>query len=151
MINGHIHLCHELAFFEGTTWFNPGNITRLTLDVAEHIPRVWVWTPNQGVEETYGVTLEHEKDPFDRTGTRIEAADEALINPAELPSDPATTRQPSAFAERLMNTGQFDRQASDEAAFVREDLEAVLFEQEVTEPVARHVRAVVDEALEPAD
>lgn len=44
-VNGHIHATHRPHACGRTAWYNPGNITRLSVDLADHRPSVWIWSP----------------------------------------------------------------------------------------------------------
>lgn len=45
MINGHIHDTKKPVRVGLTSCYNPGNITRLSIDMDKHIPSVWSWSP----------------------------------------------------------------------------------------------------------
>lgn len=45
MVNGHIHDTKKPVKVGLTACYNPGNITRLTIDTDKHIPAVWEWIP----------------------------------------------------------------------------------------------------------
>lgn len=59
MINGHIHDTKKPVKVGLTTCYNPGNITRLSIDMDKHIPSVWSWTPfdNEGMSSSQGVKV----------------------------------------------------------------------------------------------
>ena len=46
-VNGHMHTNQKPIMKGKTAWFNPGNISRLTIDLIEQIPTVWKWVPKQ--------------------------------------------------------------------------------------------------------
>ena len=66
-INGHMHGTQPQIQVKSTTWCCPGNITRQSIDMSEHIPRVWLWNL-QHHNENYGklipVELTYKKDIF---------------------------------------------------------------------------------------
>lgn len=45
VVNGHMHATKLPVQREGTVYYNPGNITRMSIDQSEHLPSVWEWTP----------------------------------------------------------------------------------------------------------
>jgi len=49
-INGHMHGYQTPVQVGCTSWHNPGNINRMTIDMKDHKPRVWVWL---GLEQFY--------------------------------------------------------------------------------------------------
>lgn len=82
-VNGHIHSFQNEIQHGYTTWCNAGNITRLTRDMDEHIPRVWYWTPQQHDNETMklkGIEIPHQKNIF-KKAIEIQATqkDELLL------------------------------------------------------------------------
>lgn len=86
VVNGHMHGTKKPVKKGSTSWYNPGNITRLALDMADHVPRVWEWSPStdNGMPSSTGETvpalhphvLVHQaaKEVFDYTGTHAAAA-----------------------------------------------------------------------------
>lgn len=46
VINGHMHLKQKPIKKENTCWYNPGNISRLTVDLINQKPCVTFWKPN---------------------------------------------------------------------------------------------------------
>lgn len=69
-INGHMHLTKKLVQKGKTTWFNPGNITRQSVDAMNHIPRVWGFS-SEGQIEPFDIP--YEKDVFDLTGYLVDS------------------------------------------------------------------------------
>lgn len=59
LVNGHIHGTKKPVLVGQTAHYNPGNITRLSIDMAEHIPSFWVWTPfdNPGMASSNGLRV----------------------------------------------------------------------------------------------
>jgi hypothetical protein len=45
VVNGHMHGTKAPVKVEDTVYYNPGNITRMSVDMADHVPAVWEWTP----------------------------------------------------------------------------------------------------------
>lgn len=63
LINGHIHQTKKPIIKGMMKAFNPGNITRLSKDCADHIPAVWKWVPSQG-RDIEPIPLEYKKSVF---------------------------------------------------------------------------------------
>lgn len=76
VINGHMHLTKKPVTKGKTTWFNPGNITRQSLDAMNHIPKVWGFSHDGKIEP---IKLDYEKDVFNLTG-RLVDPEEYSIN-----------------------------------------------------------------------
>jgi hypothetical protein len=66
VVNGHIHLEKPSKRVGQTLYTNPGNITRMSIDAHNHVPRVWVYRPGQ--VKLHPIPLEFKKDQFDWTG-----------------------------------------------------------------------------------
>lgn len=45
VVNGHMHGTKLPVKVEDTVYYNPGNITRMSVDMADHVPAVWEWNP----------------------------------------------------------------------------------------------------------
>ena len=77
LVNGHIHLTKTPRRAGKTTYWNPGNITRMSIDAYNHVPRVWVYRP--GHPKLHPIALEFEKELFDWTGKVASAVPESLV------------------------------------------------------------------------
>ena len=66
VVNGHIHLEKPSKRVGQTVYTNPGNITRMSIDAHNHVPRVWLYRPGQ--PKLHPIPLEFKKDTFDWTG-----------------------------------------------------------------------------------
>lgn len=63
LINGHIHQTKKPVIKGMMKAYNPGNITRLSKDCADHIPAVWKWIPSQE-REIEPIPLVYKKSVF---------------------------------------------------------------------------------------
>lgn len=66
-VNGHMHGTQPQIQVKSTTWCCPGNITRQSIDMSEHIPRVWLWNlqhHNENYEKLIPIDLTYKKDIF---------------------------------------------------------------------------------------
>jgi len=66
-VNGHMHGTQPQIQVKSTTWCCPGNITRQSVDMSEHIPRVWLWNlqhHNDNYEKLIPIDLTYKKDIF---------------------------------------------------------------------------------------
>lgn len=66
-VNGHIHNTQPQTQLKTTTWCCPGNILRQSIDMEEHVPSVWLWTPenhNESFDKLIQIPLEYKKDIF---------------------------------------------------------------------------------------
>lgn len=46
-VNGHMHRTQKPVLKGQTAWYNPGNINRLTIDLIDQTPKIWVYIPNE--------------------------------------------------------------------------------------------------------
>jgi predicted phosphodiesterase len=128
VVNGHMHGTKKPVKQGRTTWYNPGNITRLALDMADHVPTVWEWSPSldAGMPSSTGETvpglvghvLDHQTPDrvFDFTGTH---AAEALRTSANQGGEIS-----SQFVAELLSDTRERR--TDEAVFLREIMRPML-------------------------
>lgn len=45
VINGHMHGTKKPVQMGQTVWYNPGNIVRMSVDMADEAPSAWAWSP----------------------------------------------------------------------------------------------------------
>lgn len=133
VVNGHVHTRKKHVLAGGTTWLNPGNINRLSIDVIDHVPCAWTLDRNSRFEP---VELPHESDVFDLTGR--------LVDPTK-PS-PRDENISSAFVTLLQAEDAVDTSASADGGIMLEEIEQK-FERDNTPD---SVRAVVRELLREA-
>lgn len=148
-MNGHMHGTAMPHLAGMTAWYNPGNITRMSVDTKDHLPSVWQWSPfetdEMATQQGLRVPLlrQHVLDHvegsliFDLEGTHATA-----IAPTPL----AGIVQSSAFAQRLLSDRLVHR--SDDGVFTRESLEDILAVVEAPEQVKEITRRLQEEAAE---
>lgn len=148
-VNGHMHgtaLPHALS--EGDhrmAFYNPGNITRMSVDVADHVPSVWSWEPwelatmgsAQGVPvprlERHPLQHVAAADAFNFEGRHAVAVAEPVLSTG------------SAFVERLAHDAHLAR--TDDGVFVRESLMRLIVEHQVPEPPQKILEHLLTQAL----
>jgi hypothetical protein len=130
VVNGHVHDT-RLPQQVGRTWFfNPGNITRMSIDLEAHVPSVFSLIPGREDEADphlshvlpFGIrrhVIEYVRDIFDHTGRRIDAAEPA----------PVVERPESSFVNLLREEAEIPR--SEDGSVFLEELSAVFDELEV--------------------
>ena len=136
VINGHMHATKKSVKVGETVWHNPGNITRMSIDLAFHVPSVWSYDPlsphtittAQGIscEGLFQHTLKHipGDEIFNFEGRHAEKVQSTGVIPEE---------HLSRFIEQLKQ--QRIEQRTDDATYARETLAAVLDEYKAAEPV----------------
>jgi len=78
VVNGHMHLTKKPVKSGRTIWHNPGNITRLSKDCADHVPSVWYMNVSGGMTQ---LPLRYVKDVFDAVkGSVVANKDGAMID-----------------------------------------------------------------------
>jgi hypothetical protein len=77
VVNGHLHLTKRPKRVGQTTYYNPGNITRMSIDAYAHVPRVWVYRP--GHPGLHPIALKYVKECFDFVGKSVSAATDSLV------------------------------------------------------------------------
>jgi predicted phosphodiesterase len=122
MVNGHMHLFKKPEKRGGMVAWNPGNITRVAIDAADHEPAVWLWKPSRP-QELEKIPLEHRKDVFNMAG-KMEPA--AKIDEAKAAAELIVEQ--SLFAEMLREqAGGGDQERTNDASELWEDM-SELFE-----------------------
>lgn len=148
-VNGHIHAAHRPHVCGHTVWYNPGNITRLTVDLAEHKPSVWGWspTPTDTVVSAQGIrvpalerfVLRHvpAAEAFDFEGRHVRA--EATTVHAHIPE------QGSHFVEALKADRQQAR--TDDGSYLAEAIAAVAVQRQTPAPAQTIVENLFHRAV----
>lgn len=138
VVNGHDHTTQKPKQCGQTRWFNPGNITRMSVDCVDHIPSVWEWKPGQ--VDLGQRPLRYNAQAFDLQGLRV-AADVTGAHEEQL-------RQQSRFAALLVTEQESDRQRSDSGDLLKTEIDDVLGSMQVNERVQLTVRNLHMRAVE---
>ncbi|QFU15535.1 metallophosphoesterase [Microvirga thermotolerans] len=135
LVNGHIHKTQKSVTVGRTRWTNPGNITRQSIDLVDHVPRAWVLGADG---ELTPEPLPFEADVFDLTGRLVEAADDAAVAQAV----------ESAFVTLLQAETATELKRSGDGSILRDEIEARFASDAPSEAVRAIVRSLLDEAVE---
>lgn len=130
VVNGHMHKLCPTVRRGGTLWWNPGNITRMSMDCEGHAPRVWSWL--LGEDTLTGIHLPHEKFVFNRVGVAVEPDVKGLK--AEISNQPDTLVS-SRFVEMLKEQRLQDSTVTEDASGLMEEIRIVCSEKKVNEVV----------------
>lgn len=142
-VNGHDHETQAPRQIGQTQWYNIGNITRMAVDCASHVPAVWEWNPKSGMRRH---VLRYNELAFEMTGLQI-APD------AERAHEVEKSRARSLFAELLKADQASDLRRSGSGDIMAEDIEAVLTEKPQVSEAARliiqnlHRRSILDSKI----
>lgn len=96
VVNGHMHLLQPEHVEGQTTWFNPGNIVRKTVSDKDHVPAVYSWRPEAGLQKH---RLSYKREIFNLAGYHVDSANEEDIV-SELKLDEMSR---SMFVDLLQN------------------------------------------------
>lgn len=134
VVNGHIHATKKPVKSGETVYYNPGNITRLSIDQIDHVPSVWEWNPFEikktnsasGVEVTELLqhVLEHvpSEDIFNFEGRHTKDTSSLVI----LPED-----QSSAFVK--MAALDEEKERSDDGIYTEQNIHIILDKRQTAE------------------
>lgn len=149
VVNGHMHGTTLPQRFGRTSWYNPGNITRMSVDMANHVPSVWAWNPfdpeqtpsaqGVGVPRLERIVLEHVPgaDIFDFEGRHARAS--AVV------ADPTGITTGSAFVARIKQ-GQA-AQRTDDAEFIVSSLQQIMAQRKTGEGAKRVLERISAQAI----
>ena len=135
LINGHIHKTQKSILAGRTRWMNPGNITRQSVDLADHVPRAWIL---DGGGELEAQALPFESNIFDLTGRVVDAADGAVV----------AREVESAFVTLLQAESSTELKRSGDGSIVRDEIEAKFASDDTPDAVRAIVRSLLGEAVE---
>ncbi|ACL61950.1 hypothetical protein [Methylobacterium nodulans] len=130
-VNGHVHRRHAPVTVGGTVWFNPGTITRGSVDLIAHEPAAWILGADLA---PVAEPLPHQTEVFDLTGRQVAPA---------RPEAPVE----SAFVSLLRAETATDLARSDDGALIREAIEAKFARDDTPEPVRAAIRSLMEEAV----
>lgn len=144
VVNGHDHTTQKPKTAGQTQWFNPGNITRLSVDMVDHVPSSWEWNPSMPALHLQQHVLQYNKVAFSLEGRQVEG-DSKAATIAE------AKRAQSLFAQLMMaekdgNSSEMDRSASGD--LIKEDIERVLGDAKYSDGAKLAVQNLHSRALE---
>jgi len=135
VINGHIHKTQKPVTVGRTRWLNPGNITRQSVDLVDHLPRAWIFGAEGELEPH---PLPHTPDVFDLTGRLVDAAD----------ADDVAGAVESAFVSLLRAETPTSLARSDDGSILRDEIEAKFERDGTSDAVQAIVRSLLGEAVQ---
>ncbi|WP_230531341.1 metallophosphoesterase family protein [Microvirga roseola] len=135
LVNGHIHKTQKSVLAGRTRWANPGNITRQSVDLVDHVPRAWILDAGGELEAQ---ALPFESGVFDLTGRLVDAADAGAV----------AREVESAFVTLLQAETSTELKRSGDGSIVRDEIEAKFSEDNTSDAVRAIVRSLLSEAVE---
>jgi predicted MPP superfamily phosphohydrolase len=148
VVNGHMHGTKQPIKKGKTVWYNPGNITRLSIDMVDHKPSVWEFNPEKdtGMASTTGekvpLLIQHVlnhvegKKIFDFTGTHAN----------EILKTSIVQNQTSEFVNLLLN--QKNERKTSDAVFISETLLEILKKNKVNNSVKSRIGYLLEKSKE---
>lgn len=152
-INGHMHRTQKPIRKGPTSWYNPGNINRITIDLIDQIPQIWTYYPDatdtdisaEGlpIRALKGVTIPHVSGP-DILSL------EGRISAAEQMATERTHQQPenegllSQFVQQIKKDNSVAK--SDDGVFLAGVIEEEL--NAINPP--EHIKAIISRLFEQA-
>lgn len=135
VVNGHMHGTQPTQRHGDTFWHNPGNIEPLSLDMVDHVPCAWEWSPDSSCEALLPHSLTHGTDLFDLTGVQVAPGD----------ADDAVQQviQASSFAALLQSESALEAAKTDDASILADDLDIVLEASGASDAVSALLRNLV--------
>jgi hypothetical protein len=130
LVNGHMHKTMPSLQLGAMAAHNPGNIEPLSLDVADHVPAVWEWSPEQMDLQLVKHLLPHDPHCFDLTGVNVAPAEDTLAAVDSL--------KESSFARLLGGESSLDAHRTNDATVLKQDLSEVC-DTAAASPAARQL------------
>lgn len=127
LVNGHMHKTQKLRQLGGMVAFNPGNITRVSVDMESHIPAVWAWRPDSYMLESKTAVVEYwdfnieciplnfNPNAFSKDGIR-----------AHVDTSGARVENTRHFVESLSQLDALSHEKTEDGSGARQELDAVL-------------------------
>lgn len=121
LVNGHMHKPTPPVKVGSMIAFNPGNITRVSVDCRDQKPSVWSWTPKNNVVLDR-IELRHQEKIMNLQGYVF---DEAKVSSTNEEAKAELLIQESNFARLLKLRQSEDEVKTDDAQILKEDMDAL--------------------------
>jgi len=132
VVNGYSTGVGRAVDFNGTHWLFPESLSRLTIEEQDNQPSAWIWTPQAGIERKI---LDHKAIVF---------------STEDMPSESIAALPKSLFVELLKEDLEDELEINDGVVF-KEDIEIVMKELNVSEPVRLIILGLAKRAAEKGD
>lgn len=143
VINGHMHKTQPQQQRNTTTWCNPGNILRQSIDTEKHIPSLWVWTMANHQNEYRKLVqhpLEHLENIFKQTPVihadkQFEVETDGKLNAVEK----------LGFVQMMQKIQEGDNNITSDKDIVRQHMDSLFDIKDVPENVRDDLMKMLDE------
>lgn len=141
LVNGHIHKTKKSKLYGEMMAHNPGNITRLSSDCADHVPSVWKWNPKleKNLEQ---IKLNYKKDVFDLIGKQIEVE----VAPSMI-KDEMTAQETSKFVQKMEQQLLEEQDRTDDGEYIKQSIRALALAMQVDEEFTKDILELTEETL----
>lgn len=123
LVNGHMHKPTPPVTAGKMIAFNPGNITRVSVDCRDQAPSVWAWTPSTG-DSLERIELIHVAAIMNLAGYVFGEGAVETVEEAEA----SLLMRESTFSRLLKKRQMEDAEKTDDAQILKEDMDAVHLE-----------------------
>lgn len=120
LVNGHMHKPTSSVKAGAMMACNPGNIVLMSVDCREQRPAVWSWEPSNG-QSLLRHDLRQDQDAMDLSGYVFEEGRQATVEEAQAD----LSIRESTFARLLKTRQAEDATQTDDAQFLKEEMEAL--------------------------
>ncbi len=140
LVNGHMHKTMPSLQVGQMRAHNPGNIEPLSLDVIDHVPSVWEWSPEQLDFELVQHVVPHDSLCFDLTGVQVDASEDA--------QGAVDALKESQFAVLLAGEVSLDAHRTNDGTVLLEDLDVVCETARASEVARSLLSSLIRKATE---
>lgn len=121
VVNGHDHSTKEPKQVGNTLYFNPGNITRLSTDKHDHVPRVWLWTPKQKMI-LEPIPLRYQENIFNLAGKQVIVPDTSPTRNEVKEKDSKFIKLLEEEQKKVSENSTIDQQLTNDATIIQEQI-----------------------------
>ena len=143
LVNGHIHQTRKSQNKGSMRAHNPGNITRLSIDCKDHVPSVWRWIPEQGLDLVQ-IPLKYEKEAFSMLGLQINVPDEK-----SKVADLLSVQQTSQFVQKMQELQENEPARTDDGSHLKDTIKIVAKGMKMEDDFTKELINILDEAMIP--
>lgn len=142
LINGHIHKTKPSRKLGNMKAFNPGNITRLSRDCEDHVPSVWIWTP-EVKNDLIQQPLKYQRFVFEQKIQEIQ-----IDNKKSIIDEKINEEQTSRFVEEMeKSVSEVDHNKTDDGTHIKNSIVSLGKALEVDDEFTKDLLKIAEEVI----
>lgn len=153
-VNGHMHKTQKPLKKGETSWYNPGNINRLTLDLMHQTPKIWVYYPGENsyeyggdglpVYKLHSVEIPHQKgETILSLEGKISIDPQYQLKPDVIP--PVDQQYLSDFVQKIKQEEYIEK--TDDGVFLHQQIQQEFLEKNPPEHIQHIILHLFNQSI----